>query len=734
MNRISNNGREYLIDETELAERKAFLEFTEADATLLEQLHAPLQEYADEFTRAFYDFVLGFPELHALVPDDETLERLKKSQSAYFRSLTGGDYSEDYVRHRLRVGAAHQRVGMAPKWYIGSYGKYLSFHLPLLCRLSDGDEQKFLATYGALLKVILFDMGLAIDTYIDADKQAITQLQQRLRNLLDGIDAIVWETDADMRFTFVSFRAQEMLGYPLEHWTERPNFWRKIVLPEDCEPTISRFLQEIAAGRDHEMEYRARAADGRTVWIHERVSVVTGPDGNIEMLRGLMVDITKFKEAELKLAHLAAYDELTGLLNRTLLQDRMRQALAQSDRSGDMVAILFIDLDRFKIVNDSLGHDIGDTVLQTAAGLLTGCIREVDTVARLGGDEFVVMLTGIGKMEDITGVARKTLETLASPFTVNAHEFFLTASIGISVYPKDGDDAQTLLKNADTAMYRAKDGGKNRFEFFTREMNAVAMRRLHLENQLRQALERNEFVLHYQPQMDIESGRIVGVEALVHWQHPEMGMVPPAEFIPLAEETGLIIPLSEWVLETACRRAVAWQNAGLPKLRMAVNLSARHFQEADLPETVARILRETAFDPELLELEITESMLMQDIGKAATILHALRHQLGVCLSVDDFGTGYSSLAYLKRFPVMKVKIDRSFVCNVTTDGDDAALAEAIIAMAHSLRLSVTAEGVETKGQLEFLANLRCNEAQGYYLSRPMPPDECAAWLSQSGGL
>jgi len=438
-------------------------------------------------------------------------------------------------------------------------------------------------------------------------------------------------------------------------------------------------------------------------------------------------------EKEGRLNYLAYYDVLTGLSNRTLLQDHISQAMSQADRSRHMAAILFIDLDRFKNINDSLGHSIGDSVLKLAAERLTGCIREVDTVARLGGDEFVVLLTDIGRAEDITVVAQKILETLAQPFVIDLHEFYLTASIGISVYPKDGEDVETLLKTADAAMYRAKGSGRNCFEFFTKEMNDLAMRQMLLEGQLRQALGRNELEVYYQPQADLKSGHIIGVEALLRWQHPEMGMISPAEFIPIAEEAGLIVPIGEWVLETACRQAVAWRTTDLPRLRMAVNLSVRQFADNKLTASVKRILKKTGHDPQLLDLELTESVLMQGAEETITILEDLR-KLGISLSVDDFGTGYSSLSYLKRFPVTSVKIDQSFVRDVTTDPDDAALARSIISMAHELRLRVIAEGVETEGQLTFLINHRCDEMQGYHLSRPLPADECAALMRQFVGL
>lgn len=731
---ITTIAQELGIDDAEIARRKSFLEFTDTDVELLRQLHVDMSEASEDFAVAFYNHVLRFPEMSALVPDVEMLERLKKSQAVHFSQLSGGDYGEQYVQQRLRVGVVHQQVGLDPKWYIGAYRKYLSFFLPLLLRETGNNVEKFSANFDALLKIVMFDMGFAIDTYIHADKRKITQLERTNRNLIEGIDAIVWEADpATMHFTFVSPQALNMLGYPLERWTQEPNFWRDIILPEDRESTIGFCMQEIAAGRDHEMEYRVLAADGRTIWLHERVSVVPEGDGLAPSLRGIIVDISALKESETKLTYQASHDELTGLPNRTLLHDRMRQAMAHADREGNMVAILFIDLDRFKVVNDSLGHDIGDTVLQTAAGRLTGCVREVDTVARLGGDEFVLMLAGISRTDNVANVANKALESLARTYTIGENELILTASIGISVYPKDGVDIQTLLKNADTAMYRAKDSGKNRMEFFTYEMNASALRRMHLESQLRYALERNEFLLYYQPQADLVTGHIIGAEALLRWVHPQLGIISPVEFIPIAEETGLIVQIGEWVLETACRQAVAWQRDGLPPLRMGVNLSVRQFMQNDIVDVVARVLYETKFDSNLLELELTESLLMGGGEGVVSTLNALR-KMHIGLSVDDFGTGYSSLSYLKRFPVTSVKIDQSFVQEITTDPDAAALARSIISMAHEMRLSVIAEGVETEGQLGYLARHGCDEMQGYFLSRPISPDEFSNLLRSFTGL
>lgn len=726
-------ARELGIDSNEIANRKHFFEFGDLDAELLKGLQSKQQDYEEVIATAFFNHLLGFPQVRDLVPDAETLERLKKTLSTYFRGLTAGEYGTEYILTRLHVGIVHKRVGLDPKWYLGAYRKYLSHFLFELWKLYGDDHEKFLKTYDALLKVVLFDIGLAIDTYHHADKQEVLQFEKRLQSLLDGIDAIVWEADLDMHFTFVSHQAQDMLGYPLARWTQEPEFWREIILPDDRSPVISSLFVEIADGRGHDMDYRVRTADGRIVWIHGRVSTVRDKEGKLVGLRGLMVDITALKDAQKKLVHLASYDELTGLPNRSLLQDRLRQAMAQADRSGDMVAILLLDLDRFKNINDSLGHDVGDVVLQTVAGRLIGILRDIDTMARFGGDEFMIMLTDIARVEDITPIAQNAVECLTLPFTVGAHELFLTASIGISVYPRDGKDVPTLLKDADAAMYRAKESGKNRFEFFTAEMNSAAVHRLQFENQMRQALARQEFVLHYQPQADLDSGNITGVEALVRWQHPELGMVPPVEFIPLAEETGLIVPLGEWILEAACRQAVAWQAAGLPELRMAVNVSVRQFAEHNLTQVVERILHDTGLAPSLLKLELTESLLMQETEGMIEVILGLR-KLGVRLSVDDFGTGYSSLSYLRRFPVTSVKIDQSFVRSITTDPASATLVRSIIGMAHEMNLRVIAEGVETEGHLGFLAYHRCDEIQGYWLSHPLPPDECAAFIQRFEGL
>jgi diguanylate cyclase (GGDEF)-like protein len=439
------------------------------------------------------------------------------------------------------------------------------------------------------------------------------------------------------------------------------------------------------------------------------------------------------KNAEERLAHLAQFDSLTGLPNRHLFHDRLGHAMAQAKRSGHPMAVLFIDLDRFKLVNDTRGHDAGDKLLQEAAARLAQCVRSSDTVGRFGGDEFGAILSELSKPGDASLVAQKIIDAVARPFQLDGHETYVTASVGITLFPADGEEAGALIMNADVAMYRAKEQGRNNYQYFTREMNERALERVRMEAALRRAVERREFLLHYQPKADLKSGAICGLEALLRWRHPERGLVSPAEFIPVLEDTGLIVPVGEWVMEAVCAQIRAWREKGLAVPPVAVNLSARQFQQKDLEATVRRILQTAGVDGSLLEFELTESMLMKDPEAAAHTLQGLK-EAGVRLSVDDFGTGYSSLAYLKRFPIDALKIDRAFIRDVTVDPDDAAITLAIISLGHSLKLKVIAEGVETEAQLDFLSAHGCDEMQGFYFARPLPVGDCTQALIESRRL
>lgn len=436
------------------------------------------------------------------------------------------------------------------------------------------------------------------------------------------------------------------------------------------------------------------------------------------------------KKAEERLAYLAQYDHLTGLANRALFQDRLQQAVARAERSDSRLALVFVDLDRFKAVNDTLGHESGDVLLGEVARRIRDRVRESDTVARLGGDEFAIILEGISEAEDAARVAQDVQRLLMEPVSLSEYEIPAPASMGIALWPASG--GERLLKDADAAMYRAKRQGGNRYHFYTEEMNRQATARLTLERDLRRALQAGQFELHYQPQMDLSTGGIIGTEALLRWRHPGRGLVPPNEFVPILEDMRLIFAVGRWVLGAACRQGREWREAGLPPVRIAVNLSARQFGRRELTDDVAWALAEGGLEPEGLELEITETLLMEDPETALETLERLRTELGgVGISIDDFGTGYSSLYRLKALPVRRIKIDRSFVQGIPGDAGDAAITAALIRLAHDLRLGVVAEGVETAEQLEFLRVRGCDEAQGFYLGRPVPPDEFAALLRRA---
>lgn len=444
-------------------------------------------------------------------------------------------------------------------------------------------------------------------------------------------------------------------------------------------------------------------------------------------------DISERKANDQRIRYLAQYDTLTNLPNRTLLLDRLQQAIAVAQREGEYFAILFLDIDNFKNINDSLGHLVGDQLLQQVAARLIDCVRGSDTVSRQGGDEFIIIVRQIRETADPVQIARKILAAMALPFSIEGPELRVTASIGIALYPEDGPDPATLIKNADAAMYHAKKLGRNNYQFFTADLNARVHQRLLLENSLRRALENQEFFLHYQPLVDLESGRILGAEALLRWLHPELGLVSPEQFIPVAEECGLISSIGEWVIREACRQNKAWQDAGIPPIQVAVNLSPLQFRQQNLEVIILQALEESGLAAAYLEIEITENLLMSTADQTVPLLRRFK-EMGMRISVDDFGTGYSSLSYLKHFPLDKLKIDRSFVRDVSSDPDDAAIASAIIAMAHRLRLKVLAEGVETIDQRNFLLREGCNEAQGFYFSRPLPAVELAVLLRSGQSL
>jgi len=496
---------------------------------------------------------------------------------------------------------------------------------------------------------------------------------------------------------------------------------------EQPESYYAELWSTISSGKVWKGEIVNRRKDGATYAEEMTITSVSLEDiGNPTNTYFIAIkqDITQRKAAEKQVQFLAYYDALTGLPNRTLLQDRLTKALASARRRKDKVALLFLDLDGFKDINDSLGHSVGDLVLKEVAERLKKWAREQDTVARVGGDEFLVVLTAVKEVADAAVAAERLMDAIIAEFVVQGHSLGIRCSIGISIFAEHGRDGETLIKNADAAMYCAKESGRNNFRFFTKDMNAQAVERLTLENSLRLALGRGELFLVYQPQMDIATGRITGLEALLRWQHPELGLVPPDNFIRIAENSGLIMPIGEWVLRTACSQARKWQDEGLLAVPVAVNVSAVQFRQAGFCELIRRVLHETGLAPQYLELELTESLLLSNADVMFSVLQELK-AMGLKLAIDDFGTGYSSLSYLKQFPVGKLKIDRSFIRDIAVNPDDAAITTAITSLAKSLNLKVIAEGVEDEAQMTFLRAHQCDEIQGYYFSKPLAVDKVA---------
>jgi diguanylate cyclase (GGDEF)-like protein/PAS domain S-box-containing protein len=842
-------AREIGLDEDEIATRKAFLELGEDDIALLREVHTMLEDGGDAFSAGFYDHLLSFTTLRDLLSDGATVTRLRHSQAAYFRALTAGEYGEGYIRERLRVGVVHERIGLEPKWYIGAYRKYLAAFFALLwVRLGD-DSARYQAACDAVLKVVLFDMGLALDTYAHASQRRVLEHQNYLEQVIGGMPAGLIVVDATGRVRSVNATMRDMLGLPADVVDAHPSLESLVPSnelsdrmavalatgqPQDNVPVMAdgpggearwfefnirrasrasghlllligqdvtfrrqarlrlqeseeffrltftqaavgivllsregrfvrvnrkltqilgfseadllqRFFHQItyqddlledralihrlAEGEltDFQRETRWVRKDGRPLWVALSASAMREAGSGQLRLIVAVEDISPRKQAEEALVRMANHDALTGLPNRALLQDRLAHAIAQAQRSGRQVGVMFIDLDRFKHVNDSLGHEAGDQLIVEIARRLSRALRESDTVARQGGDEFVVVLPDLATSDDAALVAGKLLDGLFQPMVLSGQEVFPTGSIGIAMYPRDGVDAAALLKAADSAMYRAKGGGGQRYRFYAADMGREADEHLRLDGLLQRALERDELQLVYQPQVDSIDGRVVGLEALLRWQPAGRGQLQPADFLALAEETGAIVPIGEWVLANALERQALLRRQGLGALRISVNMSARQFHQPDLADQVARLLENAGCEPSLLTLEITEDVLTGNPELASSTMARLA-EMGVRLAIDDFGTGSSSLSTLRRFPVHGLKIDRSFVGDLEADAGDAAIVEAVIALARTMRLDVIAEGVETAEQVRFLREHGCARMQGFYFSRPLPAAEVETLL------
>ena len=595
--------------------------------------------------------------------------------------------------------------------------------LELSFRMKSGEQRRLLCSVERI-RIEDVDCLLLVGQDITERKKAETLMQKLSRALEQTADA-VQITDRNGVIEYVNPTFEQVTGYTsaeavgrktnlLKSGRQGPGFYDNL-------------WKTILAGEVFNDVFINRRKDGSLYYEEKTITPLKDADGQIAHFVATGKDITERMQTQERLAYMAQHDPLTELPNRTLLLDRLKQSLAGARWRNRRTAVLFVDLDRFKTINDTLGHEVGDRLLQQLAARFQASVREGDTVARFGGDEFVILLDDVASEDDVAGVAQKVLQALTPPFQVDHQTLYVTASIGVSLFPNDGEDATALLKNADIAMYRAKEMGKNTYQFYSADMSARAFERLTLESSLRRALDRNEFRLYYQPQVDVETGVIIGVEALLRWQHPEFGLVMPSDFIPLLEETGLIVPAGEWVLRTACAQLAAWHAQGWRRLRLSVNLSPRQLQAQDLTAVVKRALDSFDGDPARLELEITEGVLVRHAPATVEALEAL-DALGVRMAVDDFGTGYSSLSYLRRLPIDTLKIDRVFVRDIPLDPDDSAITAAIVALAQSLKLEMIAEGVENAAQRDFLLGQGCRVMQGYLFSRPQPPEDVTRLL------
>jgi diguanylate cyclase (GGDEF)-like protein/PAS domain S-box-containing protein len=667
--------------------------FNEHGALDIELVRATTMSEAEEqLCQRMFDIML----LDLGLPDSQGLDAVRRAHSAAPRVplvvLTGMD-DESLAAQALQVGAQDYLI----KGQIETRG--------LLRALRYAVERKTM-------------------------EEALFVEKERAQVTLNCIGDAVICTDASGNITFLNIVAEKMTSWSRQEANGRPVAEVFQIVDANTRETSPNPM-EISVEKNCTVHLPANCIlvrrDGSEVPIENSVAPIHDREGKPTGAVVVFRDVSAARAMALEMTHSAQHDFLTGMPNRMLLNDRVNQAIAWAQRHAKKVAVLFLDLDGFKHINDSLGHATGDKLLQSVAKRLVDCVRGSDTVSRQGGDEFVVLLTEVGQSEDAAITARRMLQTVAQAHSVDQHDLHVTTSIGVSVFPDDGQDAETLIKNADTAMYQAKENGRQSYQFFKPAMNVRAVERQSIEESLRRALEREEFLVQYQPKVNLKTLEITGAEALIRWKHPVRGMVPPSDFIPIAEDCGLIVPIGNWVLREACKQARTWMDAGLPLATMAVNISAMEFRDEDFLDGVFRILRETGLDPAALELELTESVLMKRAESTQSILKILRGS-GIQLAVDDFGTGYSSLSYLRKFPIDALKIDQSFIRQITTAPDETTIVTAVISMGRSLKLRVVAEGVETMDELTFLQAHQCEEAQGYYFSRPVLPERFAQLL------
>ncbi len=675
--------------------------------------------------------------------DARLLREMFKEQGSHKTELTHVECMSDAEKHlaQRQVDVILLDLGLPDAEGVGSVRRVRAAapHVPLVVLTGMDDEslaaqalqegaQDYLIKGQIDARVLLRALRYAIER--KSLEEAFFVEKERAQVMLNSIGDAVVCTDISGNITFLNLVAEKMTGWSWQEAVGRPLAEVLRILDNTSRET-SPDSMEMAVGQNRTVHLPSNCIlirrDGFEIPIEDSISPIHDRKGQATGTVIVFRDVSAVRAMTLQMAHSAQHDLLTGLPNRVLLNDRLNQAIALALRHGRRVALLVCDLDGFKHINDSLGHPIGDKLLQSVAKRLVDSVRGSDTVSRQGGDEFLVLLSEVAQSEDAAITARRMLRAVTQTHTIDQHDLHVTTSIGVSVYPDDGLDAETLIKNADTAMYQAKENGRQRYQFFKPAMNVRAVERQSIEEGLRRALERQEFALRYQPKINLRTREITGAEALIRWTHPTRGPVSPGQFIPVAEDCGLILPIGKWVLREACKQARAWLDAGLPLGTMAVNISSMEFCDDSFLENVFAILKETGLDPKSLELELTESVLMRRPESAASVLKTLRAS-GVQVAVDDFGTGYSSLSYLRKFPIDALKIDQSFVRQITSAPDDTTIVTAVIGMGRSLKLRVVAEGVETLKELEFLQAHQCDEAQGYYFSRPVLPQQFARLL------
>jgi diguanylate cyclase (GGDEF)-like protein/PAS domain S-box-containing protein len=561
------------------------------------------------------------------------------------------------------------------------------------------------------------------ETFIELEKSKI-----KLQNIFDSIDVAIWSHNLVTNKLLITSGIEKLYGYPLKAFYEDVDLWKKVVHPDD-QDILNQRSKVLLKGEVVASEYRILRPNGEIRWIHDRGIPFLDENNALVDFNSILIDITDRKRAEKTIEHMAYYDELTGLPNRNGFMETLKQKMDKSDFNKGKFALLFLDLDRFNVLNDTLGHSFGDLLLQKVAQLLKRLVERKGKVFRRGGDEFIILFDCEDKKQ-VAELAEDIIQAFNKPFSLSGQEVFTTPSIGISLYPENGSDSETLLKRSDSALYQAKERGRNTYQFFTEQRDGKMERKLNLEHGLRKALQNKELFLVYQPQVDFHSGKIAGVETLLRWNKEDEGTVSPAEFIPIAEETGMILSIGEWVLKNACLQAAQWHAQGYNDLIISVNISVRQLLHDSFIDQVERILTETSFPPSSLELEITESTTMESMDESLPVLHTLRSK-GIKISIDDFGTGYSSLTYLRRLPVDTLKIDKKFIDDILTDEKGGAIVKTIIDMGHNLDFHVIAEGIESSEQIEFLLRFGCTFGQGYYFYKPLKPEELEKLLNQN---